>query len=167
MWNKKRIVLGLCGVIILSAVFAVHTYSHCQIPCGIYGDEMRFDMLREHITTIEKSMNQIMKLSEEDPKNMNQIVRWVQNKDDHANMFSSILHEYFLAQRIKLVEDENDEEAMEEYKHKLVLLHELIVYAMKCKQTTELDNVEKLKELVDEFYEAYFGPDHERHSHSH
>ena len=33
--------------------------SHCQIPCGIYGDDARFEELAEHIRTIEKSMAQI------------------------------------------------------------------------------------------------------------
>ncbi len=29
---------------------------HCQVPCGIYGDKMRVDMMMEDLATIEKAM---------------------------------------------------------------------------------------------------------------
>ncbi|MDY6953871.1 MAG: superoxide dismutase [Ni], partial [Thermodesulfobacteriota bacterium] len=42
------------------ALFVVsYASAHCEIPCGIYDDQMRIDMIAEHITTIEKSMKQI------------------------------------------------------------------------------------------------------------
>ena len=50
-------------VVLLLVLSANLAYSHCQIPCGIYGDYTRIDLLREHIATIEKSMNQINELS--------------------------------------------------------------------------------------------------------
>ncbi len=165
MKNSAKVFSAVCAVLVLTGMFVYQASSHCQIPCGIYGDEMRFDMLKEHITTIEKSMNTINEMTEGDEHNANQIVRWVMNKDDHADQFSEIVHKYFLAQRIKPA-DPDDEEAVKEYTHKLVLLHHMIVSAMKCKQTTDLQHVEDLKKLVDEFYVAYFGPDHKRHTHS-
>jgi len=45
--------------------FTVKASAHCEIPCGIYDDEMRINMINEHIATIEKSMNQIMKIEKE------------------------------------------------------------------------------------------------------
>ncbi len=149
----RRIVLGsiLAGL----AIFASMAYSHCQIPCGIYGDQMRFDMIAEHITTIEKSMKLITELSSQDKANTNQIVRWVQNKDEHADELSHIITYYFMAQRVKLP-PEGDAKAHNEYVKKLTLLHEMLVYTMKAKQTTDLANVEKLRSLLGEFREAYF-----------
>ena len=41
--------------------FSTKSFAHCQIPCGIYDDKMRFTMMAEHVTTIEKSMNQMEK----------------------------------------------------------------------------------------------------------
>ena len=101
---KKRIGNKLMlGIILLLAVaIGSLAYSHCQIPCGIYNDQMRFDMINEHIATIEKSMKQITELSSQDKPNMNQIVRWVQNKDHHADELSDIVTYYFMAQRVKL-----------------------------------------------------------------
>ena len=40
--------------------------------------------MQEHISTIEKSIKKIEELSKEKEKNSNQIVRWVVNKEKHA-----------------------------------------------------------------------------------
>ena len=45
---------------------------------------MRFTMMEEHITAIEKSMNSITELSEDPGKNANQIVRWTINKEHNS-----------------------------------------------------------------------------------
>lgn len=133
--------------------------AHCEIPCGIYHDKMRFEMLRENIQTIEKSINEINRLSSDDKKNYNQIVRWVVNKDNHADNIHHIIYQYFLAQRIKPVE-EADSAEYKAYTTKLVLLHKIIVYSMKAKQSTDKENVKQLNTLVDEFEKAYFGEEH-------
>jgi nickel superoxide dismutase len=146
--------LVLIGAVVLTGIFSSIVYSHCQIPCGIYGDHSRFDMIAEHITTIEKSMNLITELSKQDKPNMNQIVRWVQNKDKHADDMSRIITYYFMAQRVKPA-DKADAEAYSEYVKKLTLLHKMLVYSMKAKQTTDPANVEKLRSLLTEFQAVY------------
>lgn len=128
--------------------------AHCQIPCGIYDDETRFKLLNEDIATIEKSMKQIAELSAEGEKNYNQIVRWVTNKDDHAQKFMDIVTDYFMAQRIKPV-DTSDAAAHDTYLKKIELLHNMLVYAMKCKQTADTANTDKLTALVAEFEKLY------------
>lgn len=137
--------LPLVFLLVLSATPAL---SHCEIPCGIYDDKMRISMLEEHITTIEKSMNVIKELEKE--SDSNQLIRWVMNKEDHANQFQEIVSQYFLTQRIK--DDHHN------YGAKLEVLHQMLVYAMKCKQTTDLANAARLKELVAEFDKLYFAP---------
>jgi len=130
-------------------------FPHCEVPCGIYNDEMRFTMLIENIQTIEKAMQQVIQLSEESPQNMNQAVRWIMNKEKHAEEIQNIISQYFLTQRIKNVES-GDEQAAEKYIEKLTLCHQILVYAMKTKQTTDLDNVKKLTSLVGKFKKVYF-----------
>ena len=129
--------------------------AHCEIPCGIYDDEARVKLIAEHIVTIEKGMKQIETLSKEAPRNYNQLVRWVENKEYHANEIQLIVTQYFMTQRVKLV-DKDDGQGNEDYVSKLTLLHEMLVYAMKAKQTTDLGNVEKLRALLDEFRTVYF-----------
>ena len=131
-------------------------FSHCEIPCGIYGDETRFDIITEHITTIEKSMNMIIELTKEDDKNYNQIVRWINNKETHANYIQDVVCQYFLTQRVKPVEEKNSEE-YEKYVNNITLLHKILFYAMKAKQTTDIKNVEELRSLLMSFRTAYFG----------
>lgn len=150
---RKKIVVG--GVLLLAAIMGSLAYSHCQIPCGIYGDEGRFKEIAEHITTIEKSMKQIEALSAEQKPNMNQVVRWVNNKDQHADKLSEIVTYYFMAQRVKLPA-EGDAKAQRDYVKKLTLLHRMLVYSMKAKQTTDLNNVEKLESSLKEFHDVYF-----------
>jgi len=150
---SKKFALG--AVLLSAVVLGSLAYSHCQVPCGIYGDEGRFDAIAEHITTIEKSMKQIEALSAEQKPNMNQLVRWVNNKDHHADELSHIVTYYFMAQRVKLPA-EGDTKAYNEYVKKLTLLHRMLVYSMKAKQTTDLANVEKLRSSLDEFHKVYF-----------
>ncbi len=133
--------------VLFAVITATTIQAHCQIPCGIYDDQMRIHLLEEHVATIEKSMNQI-----EAATNQNQTVRWVLNKDKHADELSEIVTYYFMAQRIK--------PGCEDYAVKLSQLHEMLVYSMKAKQTTDLANVEKLKELIHHFEHSYMGEEH-------
>jgi len=145
-------------VFLFSLFLVIHSvlFPHCEVPCGIYNDEMRFTMIEEHIQTIEKAIKQIMELSEQSPQNMNQIVRWVMNKEKHAEETQHIISQYFLIQRIK-GPDSKDKDAEESYIKKLTLCHQILVLAMKAKQTTDLENVKNLKSAVTQFKEAYFG----------
>jgi nickel superoxide dismutase len=159
MKNYKRLLFAGLFTLILAS-FSTKTYAHCEIPCGIYEDTIRIELIKEHITTIEKSMKMIIELSEEDVPNYNQIVRWVVNKEEHAKKLQDIVSQYFLHQRIKPTDPEN-EEMYAKYIERLTLLHELLVYAMKAKQTTDLTYIEKLRTTIDDFEHAYF------HTHEH
>ena len=156
---KKAIFIILVAIVLFNLIPISPAKAHCEIPCGIYGDKMRFEMMREHIKTIEKSMNEITKLSQESKENYNQIVRWIDNKENHADYFMHIVTQYFMTQRIKPVEDVNSEE-YKKYIHKVTLLHKMLITAMKTKQTTDLSHTKKLRSLVDEFEKAYFTKKH-------
>jgi nickel superoxide dismutase len=147
-------------VVILATLFvsltASKAFAHCQIPCGIYDDAARFALLEEDVATIEKAMKTIEELTAEQPPNYNQIVRWVQNKDHHADELSEIVTYYFMAQRVKPAEKKN-KAAYSKYLDELTALHEMVVYSMKAKQTTDLANVERLRALIERFKTSYLG----------
>jgi nickel superoxide dismutase len=155
MGNVKKISLSIIFFFV-SALMSPLLFSHCQVPCGIYDDQMRIDMIAEHITTIEKAMNQVMALSKESTPNYNQIVRWVMNKEKHAEELSEIVTYYFMAQRLQPVPN-TDEKQYAAYREKLELLHHLLFYTMKSKQSTDLAVIETMRELLKKFSEAYFG----------
>jgi len=156
--------MALTGALLLAGIASV-VFSHCEIPCGIYNDPMRLDMMAEHITTIEKSIKQTQMLSDEGQKDYNQLVRWIANKEQHADAFTEIVTQYFLTQRIKAA-PKSDSAAYEKYTHQLTLLHQMMVTSMKCKQTTDLQNIAKLRALLGEFRVAYLGEE-AAHGHSH
>ena len=151
---RKRLVVTAAAVSVV--VLASLAYSHCQIPCGIYDDAARIAQIAENITTIEKSITQIMELSKEGTPNYNQIVRWVDNKEKHADDTSHIITYYFMAQRIKPAE-KTDAAAYDDYVKKLTLLHQMLVECMKAKQTTDPATVAKLRAQLAEFQQLYLG----------
>jgi nickel superoxide dismutase len=163
---KRAWTITLTVGCVLVACWASMAAAHCEIPCGIYDDALRIELIREHIQTIEKSTNQIVELSKASPINYNQLVRWIDNKESHADELQHIVSQYFMTQRVAPA-DPKDAAAHEKYVKQVTLLHAMLVQAMKAKQTTELAPVEKLKTLTGEFYEAYFGKAEQEHLEKH
>ena len=132
---------------------------------GIYGDMTRIDILFEHVSTIEKSMKQITLLSgDENPaKHVNQMVRWVGNKEKHADEIQHIVTQYFMTQRVK----PKDGDAKAKYLKQLTSLHGMLISAMKAKQTTDVANCAKLRGQIHAFSHAYFGAEDMKHIHEH
>lgn len=136
----------------LSFALPMQLSAHCQVPCGIYDDNNVIGSMDTDVVTIEKAALQIVELSKEPTANAQQIVRWTTNKESHAQALQEKMLNYFLAQRLKLPETDADKEA---YTKKLALCHEIIVTAMKCKQSTDAANPAKLKELMVTFREMF------------
>ena len=156
MYLKSFVSLALVAIVLISGS---GLYAHCEVPCGIYGDSTRFELLKEHITTMEKSINQIVALQGEADINHNQLHRWITNKEVHADKFGEIVTQYFMRQRIKPAQTAgkigNFDNA---YVQKLVLLHEMYVYSMKVKQSLNLGHIATLKMVVNRFETLYMGP---------
>ena len=136
--------------ILLVSVFLTNVLSaHCQIPCGIYDDSLRIIQIKENLNTIEKAMNKITLLSSEsNPQSSQQLVRWVNAKEKHADEIQSILAEYFLAQRIS--------EKKDDYLKQLSSIQKLMVNSMKCKQTINVKFIKSSNTLLDNFIGLYF-----------
>lgn len=138
------------------ALFPAAALAHCQIPCGIYGDELRFQTMEEDIRTIEKSTQEIIALSKKTANALdtNQLVRWIENKDHHADKLSETVTFYFMAQRVAPV-GAGGKKTYEEYVTKLTLLHRLMVLAMKSKQETNLSYPGEMRAVLKDFRAAY------------
>jgi nickel superoxide dismutase len=134
--------------IALTLLFGVaDVAAHCEVPCGIYGDDLRFSLIAEHVDTIEKAMNQIIEIEKQKPIAHHQLTRWIRTKEDHADKIQYIVSQYFLTQRIQ--------KEAPHYEAKLKVLHQMLVFSMKCKQGTDLANVKKLRSLLGEFEKLY------------
>ena len=152
----KRSFLSLASL----CLFTSAAFAHCQVPCGIFDDQMRFMQLLEDEQTISKAQVQINDLAdgEVDAQAVNQMSRWVSTKEDHAAKIQETIASYFLAQRIKA-----DNPA---YIKQLTAAHAVIVNAMKCRQSADPDTAKALEKSIFDLYRAYEGkePDFE-HSH--
>ncbi len=137
--------------------------AHCEIPCGIYGDGERFTEMMEHAQTIEKSMNEINKLSNQEKPDYHMISRWTTNKEEHAKEIQHIIAQYFLAQRVALPKKDASPDDIKDYETHTVLLHHILVRAMKTKQTTDIATVETLRMAVEAYKKHYF----KDHGHAH
>ncbi len=154
-----------CMMIVCAGLFVGSAaFGHCEIPCGIYGDRMRIDMLKEHADTVAKSMRQIKELQGNPEENANQLTRWIMNKEEHANKIQEIVYQYFMNQRVAPVE-KSDKAAYDKYVTQITLLHRILVSAMKCKQTLDEQHVSQLRKLVDAFADAYFTEADAQHKH--
>lgn len=136
--------------------------AHCEVPCGIYDDQRQFEHMLEDTKTIAKAIDQINELVEDmaedaDPLGVNQIVRWVNNKESHATNTQHIIAQYFMSQRIK-----PDEEG---YSEKLTAAHAVMVAAMKCKQDADPETADVLRKTILDFYRAYEGKEPVLHDH--
>ena len=133
---------------LLSLLLANISFGHCQVPCGVYSDDLRFMQMLEDTTTIEKSSNLIIELSsKDDGQSHNQLARWVATKESHASKIQKIIAEYFLTQRIK--------SSASNYEALLKGAHSVMVAAMKCKQSTEASTAKNLKASILAFQKIY------------
>ena len=114
-----KIKSSIC-LFIITCLSGVSAYGHCQVPCGIYADQHRFEQMLEDQATIEKAGKLIAELSgKNDALSRNQLSRWVATKEAHATNVQKVIAEYFLAQRIKAT--------AKNYEKQLVSAHSVIV----------------------------------------
>ncbi|MFC1707655.1 superoxide dismutase [Ni] [Planctomycetota bacterium] len=169
----RRLSLAGAALALLATILCVtdRALAHCEIPCGIYGDELRFQMIEEHVVTLEKSVKAIAELQKQPVANVNQLVRWVKNKERHADRVRNLIVQYFLVQRIKPAKPQATEAetkaAEEKYSRELRLLHGMLLSAMKVKQTVKLVHVETLRSQIKAFRASYFGEGQQAHLKEH
>ncbi len=127
-------------------------YNHCQIPCGIYDDHARVQSMLEDAETVTKSIKMMNQLAgKSDPQSQNQMIRWVMNKEEHAQKVISTICDYFLTQRVKPDQDD--------YSERLIKHHAVIVAAMKAKQHAGEEYAESLRKSIEALHPYY--PEHE------
>jgi len=143
-------------VLTLVCVCGDRALAHCEVPCGIYADQRRFEQMLEDHKTIAKAIDQIKALAgKSDAKSANQLARWVATKESHATNTQHIIAQYFMTQRIKPDQDGYDK--------KLKAAHAVMVGAMKCKQDADPATAVALRKSILDFYRAYEGKEPHLH----
>lgn len=145
----KRMIIT-AAVLVVVASNAQRAFAHCEVPCGIYADQRRFEQMLEDQETIQKAIISINELAaKSDALSKNQLTRWVVTKEEHATNTQHIIAQYFMTQRIK--------PGSEGYAKKLAAAHAVMVAAMKCKQSVDPATAATLRSAILDFYRAYEG----------
>ena len=64
--------------------------------CGIYDDHARVKRMLEDAATIEKAIVKLSELADkQDVQSTQQVVRWVMNKEQHAQHIIETVSDYF------------------------------------------------------------------------
>ena len=130
--------------------------AHCQIPCGIYDDNARVQNMLEDAATVVKATVLITELANKtDAQSKNQLTRWINNKEIHAQNIIETISNYFLTQRVK--------PSQEDYAERLSKHHTVIIAAMKAKQNADKKYAESLVKSI-EAIEIYY-PSHTDNGH--
>jgi len=129
---------------------------HCQVPCGIFDDPAIVAEINQAVATIKKACTQANELQLElssapSAQVMNQMVRWINTKEEHACKIINLISDYCLCQRVK-----KDTFATEkDYCDALMAHHAVMQAAMKCKQSVDGIVVGSLEHAVGDFAKMY------------
>lgn len=133
---KKIIWTGLAFVFCCQGQLS----SHCQMPCGIYHDDMVFDQIDQYIETMAKGISVLTENKLKSAQNFNEFARWVSLKDRSSDEAANIITTFFLQQKIKPGEDDTVK--------RLVSAHKLLFYLVAVKQTVDM-------KVLNDFFEEW------------
>ena len=114
----------------IACLLANDLSGHCQMPCGVYHDEIVYDQLDQYVETMHKAISELLVLKFETPAEKNYYIRWVMSKERQTNDAANTILHYFLQQKIK----PGDEDTAA----KLVSAHKLLFLLVSIKQTVDL-----------------------------
>lgn len=152
--TTRHTAIALFTLIAIAVLLPAAAWAHCQIPCGIYDDHARVQAMLEDAATIRKGVVELNALAgQTDVQSLNQIVRWVGNKEEYAQKIIATISDYFLTQRV------NPDQA--DYMERLKKHHAVILAAMKAKQNADLATVDELTAIIQALAPYYPEHDHD------
>lgn len=128
--------IGIVGSLYLSASLD----AHCQMPCGIYHDDMVYDQIDQYTETMYKGIAVMNDSKFQTVKERNEFVRWVLQKETATDETAILLTKYFLQQKIKPGEPDTAK--------RIECVHKLLFLLVAIKQNADLSFV---KEFTDEW----------------
>lgn len=126
----------------LTSLLLLHSQliSHCQMPCGIYHDDMVFDQVDQYIETMAKGISVMNDDKFKNSHDYNEFIRWVILKENSSDDVADILTEFFLQQKIKPGEDDTPK--------RLAAVHKLLFLLVAIKQNSDM-------KILNDFYEEW------------
>ncbi len=133
---KKLFLSSMCMVLCYQSLI----FSHCQMPCGIYHDDMVFDQIDQYIETTAKGITILQDSKFSTTQNRNEFMRWVMQKENSSNEVANLLVTYFLQQKIKPDEEDTAK--------RVISAHKMLFWLVQIKQSSDL-------EALNSFYEEW------------
>ena len=131
---------------------AVYCNSYCQVPCGIFDDPAIVEEIKQAAATIRKAMVQSNELhASGTAQDINQMVRWINTKEEHASKIIKLVGEYCLCQRVKKEVFADDKD----YVDALKAHHAVMQAAMKGKQVVDPAAMDVLDHAIDTLAPMY------------
>lgn len=135
----------LMKILALAMALASQGYlgAHCQMPCGIYHDDMMYDRIDQYVETMYKGVSILKSSKFSDAKERNEFVRWVMQKDQASDEVANLITQYFLQQKIKPGEEDTTK--------RLIAAHNLLYQTVCIKQAVDLKFVEDFSDQWEKF----------------
>lgn len=129
-------------LLLATAAFFIATsgglHGHCQMPCGIYHDDMVYDQIDQYVETMHKAISELKMIKFDTVQDKNQFIRWIMQKEKMSDDVSDLILKYFLQQKIKPDEEDTSE--------KVVSAHKLLFLTVCMKQAPELKTLYEFME---------------------
>lgn len=135
--------IGVIGVGIASLMLKLDLQAHCQLPCGIYHDDMVFDQIDQYAETMYKGISILNESKIRTAHDHNEVIRWVLEKEKESNEIANLITVFFLQQKIKPGEPSTAK--------RLESAHKLLFLLVAIKQNTDLRFVKEFTEEWEKF----------------
>ena len=123
--------------------FSTDLSAHCQMPCGIYHDDMVYDQIDQYTETMYKGISVMNDTKFQTAKERNEFVRWTIQKEEASDEVASLLTKYFMQQKIKPGEPDTGK--------RLDSLHKMLFLLVAIKQNVDLEFVKEFTEEWERF----------------
>lgn len=140
----RRLFALFVGSVLLAPCYLC---THCQLPCGIYHDDLRFASLEEDVQTLSKAIVEIKANGGGSPLENNQLVRSVNLKDEYSDKIAQTITFYFLQQRLTPNQENLDPLLRSAFN--------ILVLARKVKASVDPNLISQLQEQITQFKKLY------------
>ncbi len=121
--------------------------AHCQMPCGIYHDDMVFDQVDQYVETMYKACSILNNNKFASVHDHLEFTRWVINTEEMSNDTAELFLKYFLQQKIKPGESDTPQ--------KLNSIHKLLFLIVQIKQNCDQKIVLQFGEEWENFKDIF------------
>jgi nickel superoxide dismutase len=121
--------------------------AHCQMPCGIYHDELVFNQIDQYIETMYKGITELNNSKFSTPFERNNFIRWVKLKDSASDEIANLITEYFLQQKIKPAEADTPK--------RLISAHKMLFELTAIKQNVNIKMIEAFADEWENFKQMF------------